>query len=73
VGLLVMAGFHTLAAWGRDGMAWETGRLSWEGLRLGEVEGGVMHGWGWEMRTDKELPFTVDLRTGAHEGGGYVR
>jgi len=25
------------------------------------------------MRTDKELPFTVDLRTGAHEGGGYVR
>jgi len=32
-----------------------------------------MHGWGWEMRTDKELPFTVDLRTGAHEGGGYVR
>ncbi len=73
LGLLLFAGFHTVAAWAADGMAWESGRLSWEGLRLGEVEGEALHGWGWDVRTDRELPFTVDLRTGRHEGGGFVR
>ena len=70
-GLLLFAGFHTVAAWGREGMAWETGRLSWEGLRMGAVEGEVLHGWGWDVMSDTEVAFTVDLRTGAHEGGGF--
>ena len=72
-GLLLFAGFHTVVGWGRDGMAWESGKLSWEGVRLGSVEGGMLHGFGWDVRTDRELPFTLDLRTGEHEGGGYVR
>ena len=72
-GLLVFAGFTSLVAWGATGMVWETGRLSWEGVTLGEVVGGKLLGTGWEMVSDKELPFAVDLRTGAHEGGGYLR
>ena len=71
--LLLLAGFHTVAAWGLEGMAWESGRLSWEGLRLGSVVGEVLHGFGWDVTTDKELPFTLDLRTGQHEGGGFLR
>lgn len=71
--LLLFAGFHTVAAWGVEGMAWESSRLSWEGLRLDTVVGDVLHGYGWEMTTDKELPFTLDLRTGRHEGGGFLR
>ena len=31
--LLVFAGFQSLLAWGRSGRVWETGRLSWDGLR----------------------------------------
>ena len=72
-GLLLFAGFHTVAAWGVDGLAWETGRLSWEGVRLGLVEGGVLRGFGWDVMSDKEVEFAVDLRTGAHEGGGFRR
>lgn len=72
-GLLLFAGFHTVLAWGEAGLAWETGRLSWEGIRLGEVAAGRLHGWGWEMMSDREVEFTVDLRTGAHVGGGYLR
>lgn len=72
-GLLLFAGFHTVLAWGAGGMAWETARLSWEGVRLGAVEAGQLHGWGWEMISDREVPFTVDLRTGESEGGGYRR
>ncbi len=71
--LLLFAGFHTLAAWGEGGRVWESGRLSWEGIRLGEVEGRVLHGFGWDMRTDREVAFQVDLRTGEHQGGGFTR
>jgi hypothetical protein len=73
-GLLILAGFHALLAWGREGLAWQTARLSWEGLRLTGVQpDGKLHGFGWDMRTDKEVEFAVDLRKGAHTGGGYSR
>ena len=71
-GVLVFVGFHTVIGWDADGMRWETGRLSWEGIRLDEVRGGRLWGWGWEMMSDREIEFSVDLRTGAHEGGGFV-
>jgi len=70
-GLLLFAGFHKVMAWGSNGLVWETSRLSWEGLQLGEIDGHTLHGTGWNMPTDKEVPFTVDLRTGQHTGGGY--
>ena len=71
--LLLLVGFHTAAAWGRDGMAWRSGRLSWEGVRIGAIEGEVLHGFGWDLRTDRELPFRLNLRTGEHEGGAFPR
>ena len=71
-GLLLFVGFHGMAAWGAEGLAWETARLSWEGIRLTEVEGGMVRGFGWEMRSDREMAFAVDLRTGVHTGGAYA-
>ena len=75
-GLLVFAGFHSILAWGTEGLAWQSARLSWEGLRITGVrnaEDGTpqLTGLGWNMHTDKEVEFAVDLRTGAHTGGGY--
>ncbi len=70
-GLLLFAGFHQIAAWSKDGLAWETARLSWEGLRIGEAEDGRLPGFGWNMPTDKEVPFSIDLQTGEHTGGGF--
>ncbi len=72
-GLLVLAGFHRVLALGAEGVRWHSARLSWEGVTLREVRGGVLHGEGWDMFADREVAFTVDLRTGAHEGGGYRR
>ena len=71
--LLIFAGFMSLVAWGREGLAWETGRLSWEGVTMGSVVDGKLTGTGWEMVSDRELPFAVNLKTGQHEGGGYLR
>ena len=72
-GLLLLSGFHTVAAVGANGMLWETARLSWEGVRLGEVRDSKLHGEGWDMHTNREVPFAIDLCTGLHEGGGFKR
>ncbi|HTV08920.1 MAG TPA: hypothetical protein VMD97_07740 [Candidatus Aquilonibacter sp.] len=69
--LLLLAGFHNIAAIGASGLLWETARLTWEGLTLSGVHDTQLHGLGWDMRTDRELPFTVDLTTGAHTGGAF--
>ncbi len=63
-GLLVFASFHTLLAYGPEGIRWKTQRLTSEGLRLGDVVSGSLSGWGWDMLTDREFPFAVDLVTG---------
>jgi hypothetical protein len=70
--LLLFVGFHTIHAWGREGEVWKTERLSWEGIRVTGVDGDTLHGTGWNMFTDQDVPFTVDLRDGSHEGGGVV-
>ena len=71
--LLLFVGFHQLLAWGPGGQLWQSGRLTWEGLRLGGVEGHTLHGFGWNLMTDRDVPFAVDLRTGDHTGGGFTQ
>ncbi|MGA7524987.1 MAG: hypothetical protein WBW84_21230 [Acidobacteriaceae bacterium] len=62
--LLLFAGHHALLAWGPHGQAWESPRLSSEGLRFDRISGDHLHGFGWDLLTDREFPFTLDLRTG---------
>jgi hypothetical protein len=64
--LLLFAGHHALLAWGAKRKAWQTGHLSWEGVQITAVEGRWLNGVGWDMRTDKDVPFRVDLETGEH-------
>jgi len=71
--LLIFASFHSLLAWGRHGKAWQTGRLSWDGVRITGIRAETLIGTGWEMNTDRELEFEVNLNTGEHRGGGYLR
>ncbi|KAA6460299.1 hypothetical protein DYQ86_14780 [Acidobacteria bacterium AB60] len=63
-GLLLFIGHRSIVAWGQAGRAWESPKLSDEGLTIAAIEGGVLHGMGWEMRTDKETAFAIDLGTG---------
>lgn len=69
--VLLFVGFHSIVTWGPDGLAWETQRLSWEGIRITEIAGETLHGFGWNLMTDREVAFTVDLRTGQHRGGAF--
>lgn len=63
-GLILFVGHVSILAWGKDGEAWESPRLSWEGLTGLRIEGDTLYGLGWDMKTDKDVPFVLDLRTG---------
>jgi hypothetical protein len=67
--LLLLIGFTTITALGTDGQLWTTERLSWEGLSIRDVQGTVLHGMGWDLMADKEVPFELDLLTGISKGG----
>jgi hypothetical protein len=64
-GLLLFVGHHSILAWSHEGLAWESEKLSSEGVTISGVEEGVLCGIGWEVTTDKEVPFALDLRTGS--------
>jgi hypothetical protein len=66
--LLLFVGHRTLLAWGAGGEAWRTPALSAEGLRLMEIQDDQLHGFGWDLSSDREIPFTVDLNTGRCSG-----
>ena len=64
-GLLLFVGHHSIQAWGANGQAWQSEKLSDEGVTISAVGDGILRGLGWEMLSDRETPFTIDLRTGA--------
>jgi hypothetical protein len=68
-GLLLFAGFTSITALNRSGIAWTTDRLTWEGLTINSIAGDKLLGHGWDALADKEVPFEVDLKTGKHTGG----
>jgi len=63
-GLLLFVGHRSILAWGREGTAWESEKLSDEGVTITSIEGGLVRGLGWEMISDTEKPFLMSLETG---------
>lgn len=70
--LILLAGFHNILAADANGLRWQSKRLSWEGVSMIEVRDHHLHGTGWNLHTDREVPFSIDLTTGEHEGGGFT-
>jgi hypothetical protein len=62
--LLLFVSHHSIFAWGAEGEAWESEKLSDEGIKITDIAGGILQGMGWDMDTDKETPFALDLPTG---------
>ena len=67
--LLVFAGHHSILAWGIDGKSWQTERLSSEGVEITRIDGDCLEGTGWDLVSDRDVPFAIDLRTGAQISG----
>lgn len=62
--LVLFVGHRNILAWGRHGPAWESEKLSDEGVTITAIVGDILHAQGWEMFTDKETSIALDLRTG---------
>ncbi len=62
--LLLFVGHHGILAWGNNGQAWQSEKLSDEGVTITAIKGDQLHGKGWSMMTDEETPFGLGLRTG---------
>ena len=63
-GLLLLVGHYSILAWGAKGRAWESEKLSDEGITLTAIDDNHLRGMGWEMMSDRETQFAIDLRTG---------
>jgi hypothetical protein len=63
-GLILFVGHRAILAWGRNGQAWRSDKLSDEGVKITAIHDPVLRGLGWEIMTDKETPFALDLQTG---------
>ncbi len=68
--LLLFVGHHSILAWGIEGQAWQSAKLSDEGVTITSVRGGILEGLGWEMVSDREAAFTLDLQSGRHSLSG---
>jgi hypothetical protein len=62
--LLLFVGYHSMLACGANGQAWQSERVSAEGITFTSIGGSVLYGLGWDLMTDRETPFALDLRTG---------
>jgi hypothetical protein len=63
-GLLLFVGHHSILAWGCEGQAWQSDKLSAEGVKITDLSGGILYGLGWNQFTDKETVFMLDMKTG---------
>ena len=69
--LLVFGDRTEFQAFGRSGRAWQSGRISWDGFCSLAVDGDQLVGEAWSYE-DTWLPFSLDLRSGGHQGGAMV-
>ena len=64
-GQMLFVGNRDILAWNAEGLVWEAKAVSSEGITVNAVEADTLLGTGWEMRTDREFDFVLDLATGA--------
>lgn len=62
--VLLFVGHRSMVAWGERGAAWESGKLSDEGITITGIESGLLRGLGWNLISDAETSFTLDLTSG---------
>ncbi len=67
--ILVFADFTELTAYGAEGIAWVTPRLSWDGLKITEMTADYIKGFAWDSPQQREVEFLVEVRTGHYTGG----
>ena len=64
-GLLLFVGSLSILAFSAKGRAWESPRLSDEGVSVNSLDGIHIRGTGWNMRQDSEISFRIRFNDGS--------
>jgi hypothetical protein len=67
--LMLFHDFTEIVAYNENGLAWETARISWDGIKIDEVSDTAILGKSWDAPNEKHVQFSVDLTDGSHQGG----
>lgn len=70
--LLIFANHTEILAVSAEGVAWRTARLSWDSMQLTSMSEDELCGVFWDMRSESEQCFTVNLINGEHTGGAII-
>jgi len=70
--LIVFGDLTKLTAYGPTGYVWQTSRLSWDGLRIIDVNENQIRGTAWDSPNNKQVEFLVSLQTGQVEGESII-
>jgi len=62
--LLLFVGNRAILAYDEHGQAWESPRLSDEGISIQSLDSTYLYGEGWELATDCERAFRLRLQDG---------
>lgn len=68
-GLMLFHDYTEIVAYDEQGLAWETSRISWDGIEIDEISDNTVLGRGWDAPSEEWVQFNVDLTTGSHQGG----
>lgn len=68
-GIIVLADYTTIGAYGANGLIWQTERISFDGINITSIGPDYIEGEAWDPTMRERPKFRVDLRTGEHEGG----
>lgn len=67
--IIVFASHTQMTALGASGVVWETKRLTWSEMKILAVTGDSIDGETWDIRSEENITFRVNLATGEHTGG----
>ena len=67
--MILIHDYTTVAAIGEGGLIWRTNRLSWDGIKLNDIEGDSLVGVASDPTGGKSVAFRIDLLSGTHSGG----
>lgn len=67
--ILIFSSQTKLYAYGTSGLVWESNRLAWDEIKITCVDGDILKGTVWDLQSEEDVPFQVNLETGHHYGG----
>lgn len=67
--LMLFHDYTQIVAYNESGLAWETKRISWDGIEIDEVSDTAVMGKSWDATNEQQVEFRVDLANGSHQGG----